>query len=593
MSESVSGKAFETSLLRRIYSYVLPYRKLLYITVLLTILMSLLTPMRPYLIQYTFDKHILGGDTRGLLNMTFLLILLLVLQSLVQYYHSYLTTLLGQNVIKDLRVQLFGKILSFRMKYFDRTPVGVLQTRLVSDMETIADIFSEGLIIIIGDILQLAVVIGVMFYIDWRLTLISFSTIPVLLVASNIFQRGVKATFQEVRTQVARLNTFLQEHITGMSIVQVFNREEEEMKKFSRINELHKEAHIHSVWYYSIFFPVVEILSAASIGMMVWWGAREIMGGFTTLGTLISFIMYINMVFRPIRELADKFNTLQMGMVSSERIFRVLDTREEIENKGEISSSSLKGEIAFEDVWFAYNEENWVLKGVSFRVEAGQTLALVGATGAGKTSIISLLGRFYEINKGRITIDGIDIREYELPRLREQMAFVLQDVFLFSDTVYNNISLKNPRVSREQVIRAGQVFGADRFITNLPGGYDFNVQERGASLSVGQRQLISFIRAYVQNPRILILDEATSSIDNETEMLIQGATNALTANRTSVVIAHRLATILNASQILVLDHGELKEKGTHRELISRNGYYRRLYEIQFERTRRAPATPRV
>lgn len=581
MASSVSGKAFDFPILKRIYSFTLPYKRAFYLSVFLTLLLTFLSPLRPILVQYTIDHYVVVPDGEALLQMTLVMIGLLLFQTLVQYYHTYLTNWLGLSVVKDLRVKLFRHLINLRLKFFDNTPIGILITRSVSDLENIADIFSEGLITIIGDLLTLFVIVVFMFFIDWRLTLISLSTIPVLLYATRIFQQGIKVAFQEVRTQVAHLNTFVQEHITGMNIVQIFNRESEEMKKFEEINRLHAKAHIKSVWYYSIFFPVVELLSSASIGLLVWYGAREVIGGTVTIGNVIAFVMYINLLFRPIRELADKFNTLQMGMVSSERVFKVLDTDETITNDGKEKPAKINGEVEFRNVWFAYSKENWVLKNVSFHAHAGQSLALVGATGAGKSSVVNLVNRFYEYNKGEILVDGKNIRDYELHALRKNIAVVLQDVFLFSDSIANNISLNDPSISREQIIDAAKSVGAHRFIERLPGGYDFNVMERGAMLSVGQRQLISFIRAYVYNPKILILDEATSSIDSESEELIQEATHKLTQNRTSIVIAHRLSTIQNADKILVFDHGELAEEGSHQELLGQNGRYKKLYEIQF------------
>jgi len=584
--ETVVGKAFDMKILRRIYAFTKPYKKKFYLSVGLTLLLAFLSPLRPILIQYTVDEYIIKLDEAGLGKMMLLMIALLLFQTFIQYIHTYLTNWLGQTVIKDLRVKLFRHIAKLRLKYFDHTPIGTLVTRTISDLETIADIFSEGLIVIIGDLLQLAVIIAVMFYKDWRLTLISLCTIPILMVATRIFQYGINKTFREVRTQVAALNTFVQEHITGMSIVQIFNREEEEMKRFRKINNEHMKANVRSVWYYSIFFPVVELLSAASIGLLVWWGSGGVITHDVSLGNVIAFIMFINMLFRPIRELADKFNTLQMGMVSSERVLKVLDTEEFIEDKGTLETE-LKGSIRFENVWFAYNEtkdtENteWILKDVSFEINAGETLALIGATGAGKSSIINLVGRMYEFQKGRIMIDGIDIRNFNLNALRKQVAVVLQDVFLFSDTIYNNITLNDNTISLDKVKEASQAVGANVFIDRLPGKYDFNVMERGAMLSVGQRQLISFIRAYVFKPSILILDEATSSIDSESEELIQKATATLTKGRTSIVIAHRLATIQNADKIIVMDHGKVIEQGNHQELLKQDGLYKELYDIQF------------
>ncbi len=586
--QTISGKAFDIAVLKRIYRFVLPYKKKFNVAVALTLLIACISPVRPLLIQYTIDNYIVKLDSAGLLMMMAIMTSLLLIQTAIQYYHTYLTNWLGQVVIKDLRIKLFNHISGLRLKYFDHTPIGTLVTRTISDLETIADIFSEGLIVIIGDLLQVVVIIIVMFGMDWQLSLISLSTIPVLLFATRIFQKGINKAFRDVRTQVARLNTFVQEHVTGMTVVQVFNREEEEMKRFKTINKEHMKAHVKSVWYYSIFFPVVELLTATSIGLLVWWGSRGVIEGNVSLGNVIAFIMFIYMLFRPIRELADKFNTLQMGVVSSERVFRVLDTNEFISTDGK-NKQPIKGKIEFKNVWFAYNElplsENaepdWILKDISFIVKPGESLALIGATGAGKSSIINLVGRLYEFQKGSILIDDIDIRSYDLFELRKQIAVVLQDVFLFSDTIFNNITLNDSSVSREKVIESSKAIGAHEFIMRLPGNYDFNVMERGAMLSVGQRQLISFIRAYVFEPKILILDEATSSIDSESEELIQEATSKLTYQRTSIVIAHRLATIQNADSIIVLDHGRKMEQGSHQELLKQKGLYRELYEIQF------------
>lgn len=577
----VSGTAVDVSLLRRVFRYAYPYRKMFVWSIILTILLAILAPLRPWLIQYTLDKFILFGDSSGLLNMSLLMLALLLIQTAVQYFHTFFTNILGQSVIKDLRVSVFNHISSLKLKYFDRTPLGQLITRTVSDLETIADIFSEGLIVIIGDVLQVLAIIAVMLYTDWELTVIILIPMPFLIVASYVFKEAIKSAFQDVRTQISNLNTFLQEHISGIRIIQYFAREDQEMRKFKVINAKHRDAHIRSNWYYSIFFPVVEIISAISIGLLVWYGSKSIISNDISPGVVVSFIMYINMLFRPIRELADKFNTLQMGMVGAERIFNVLDTDERTENKGAHKPAHIQGDIQFKNVWFAYNDENWVLKDISFHVKPGETLALVGATGAGKSSTINILNRFYEINKGEVLLDGIDIREYELNYLRSTIATVLQDVFLFSDSIANNINLNNPEISREQIIKAAEEVGALDFINRLPRAFDYDVMERGATLSAGQAQLISFIRALVYNPQILVLDEATASVDTETEELIQHAINKLMEGRTSIVIAHRLSTIQNADRIIVLDQGEIKEMGSHQDLLKLNGFYKRLYDLQF------------
>lgn len=577
----VSGNALDVNLLKRVFRYAYPYRSLFVWSVILTIILAILAPLRPWLIQYTLDQFIVLGDSSGLINMSLLMLALLLVQTAVQYFHTYSTNVLGQSVIKDLRINVFNHISSLRLKYFDRTPLGQLITRTVSDLETIADIFSEGLIVIIGDVLQVLAIIAVMLYVDWELTIIVLIPMPFLVLASYVFKEAIKSAFQDVRTQISNLNTFLQEHISGIRIIHYFAREEQEMRKFKEINSKHRDAHIRSNWYYSIFFPVVEIISAISIGLLVWYGSKEILSNQISPGVVVSFIMYINMLFRPIRELADKFNTLQMGMVGAERIFAVLDTDERTANKGTLKPEHIRGDIQFKHVWFAYNDENWVLKDVSFHVKPGETLALVGATGAGKSSAINILNRFYEINKGSILLDGVDIRDYELNFLRTTIATVLQDVFLFSDSIANNINLNNHKISREQIIKAAQDVGALDFINKLPGGFDYNVMERGATLSAGQAQLISFIRALVFNPQILVLDEATASVDTETEELIQHAINKLMEGRTSIVIAHRLSTIQNADRIIVLDQGEIKEIGSHQELLMLEGYYKRLYDLQF------------
>ena len=581
MSE-VSGKTWDTALFKRVLKYVNPYKKTFYITGVLVVLLAILAPLRPWLIQRTIDIEVSASNLEGVFNMTIILIIILIVEAVVQFYQTYLANWLGQTIIKDLRVQLYKHILSFRLSYFDKTPIGTLVTRTVSDIETISNIFSQGILVIFGDILKLIAVIAFMFYTDWLLTLISLIPIPILIFATSIFKKVIKKAFQDVRTQVTRLNTFVQERVSGMKIIQIFNREEVELSRFEKMNKLHRNAHIRTVWAYSIFFPVVDMLSAASLALLVWWGSKSVIEGYTTLGNLTAFILYIYMLYRPIRQLADRFNTLQYGMVSSERVFKVLDTESNIETNGKITKEHFKGEISFKNVSFAYIEEDYVLKDISFDVKQGETVAFVGATGSGKTSTINLLGRFYEFQKGEIQIDGESIKNYDIDCLRENMAVVLQDVFLFSDTILNNITLNNDNIKLEDVIEASKKVGAHDFIKNLPGSYNYDVKERGGMLSVGQRQLISFIRAYVHNPSILILDEATSSIDTESELMIQKATDVITKNRTSIVIAHRLSTIQKADKIIVLEKGEIIEMGTHQELLAQNGHYKKLFELQFK-----------
>lgn len=582
MANSVSGKAFDFTLFKRIMKYTNPYKGVFYLTAILSIVLAAVALVRPVLIQKTIDENIKNYDAQGLLTMIIILIGFLLLETVFEYFFNYLGNLLSQKVIRDLRNQVFKHVLEFKLQHFDKTPIGQLVTRTVSDIETIAEMFSDGILVIIGDLLKILSIISYMFYKQWDLALITLLPIPLLFLATSVFKKVIKKAFQEVREQVALLNTFVQEHVTGMSIVQVFNREEVEMRNFSEINKSHRDANIKTVWAYSVFFPVVEILSAASIALMVWYGFKEVMIQHSTPGVIFSFILFIYMLYRPIRQLADRFNTLQMGMVSSERVFNLLDTNSSIQNNGTHTASDLYGNIEFKNVWFAYNDEEWVLKDISFKIKKGEALALVGATGAGKSSIINLIGRYYDINKGEILIDGINIKDIELNLLRKHISVVLQDVFLFSDTIYNNITLYSPYITESQVIEAAKKVGSHDFISNLPKGYLYNVKERGALLSAGQRQLISFIRAYVHQPEILILDEATSSIDSESESLIQHATEVLTKNRTSIIVAHRLSTIKNATKILVIDKGQIVEEGSHNELINKSGYYKKLYDYQFK-----------
>lgn len=605
MAESVSGKAFDLKLLKRILRYVRPYLAIFYGALFLTIALSVLSTARPLLIQYVIDNFILQPNADMLLQFTLLLGVLLLSEAFVQFLFIYGSNYLGQSIIRDMRIQLFEHIVSFKLRYFDSTPIGRLVTRAVSDIETIADIFAQGILTIFGDLLKILVMVLAMFYFfDYALVLIALSVVPVLYYATRLFQIKIKSAFQDVRTQVAALNSFVQEHLSGMSIVQIFNREEAEMKRFEQINDQHRKANIRSIWYFSIFLPVLEIMSAISIGLVVWYGGLQAAAGSQkysleilfyhlmdwplaegmqtiTLGEITAVIIFVNMLFRPLRQLADRFNTLQMGMVASERVFNILETKEVIEDNGHRELKQVKGAIRFENVVFGYKPDEPVLKGVSFSVEPGQTLAVVGATGAGKSTLINLLSRFYDIWEGQISLDGVNIRDLRLRNLREHFAVVLQDVFLFSDTIYNNIAL-NQEVSREEVAEAAAFIGVRDFIESLPDQFDYNVQERGNMLSVGQRQLLAFLRAYVSNPSVLILDEATSSIDSHSEQLIQEATEKLTRGRTSVVIAHRLATIQRADKILVMDKGRIVEEGKHEELLRKNGYYARLYEMQFK-----------
>lgn len=582
MTKSVTGKAFDTLLFKRIMTYVKPYKGMFYTTVFLVIALALISLIRPILIQIMVDDHIINKDEPGLFLMTIFLVVSLFLESILQYFFTLLGNLLGQNVIKDLRSQTFDKVIRFKLKYFDNTPIGQLVTRTVSDIETIAEMFSQGILVIIGDLLKIVAIISFMLYDNWDLALITLIPLPILFFITSIFKKVIKKAFQDVREQISKMNTFVQEHVTGMSIIQVFNREQVEMEAFSEINKKHRNAHIRTVWAYSVFFPAVEMLSALSIALLVWYGFNEMTADYAKPGQIFSFTLFVYMLYRPIRQLADRFNTFQMGMVSSERVFKVLDTESQIPNTGQLNTKDLKGNITFNNVSFAYNEEDWVLKNISFKVNKGESLALVGATGAGKSSIINLLGRYYEINKGEILIDDTNINNIELNDLRQYMAIVLQDVFLFSDTIMNNITLFSKSITEDEVMEAAKKVGAHDFISKLPGGYQYNVKERGALLSVGQRQLISFIRAYVHQPQVLILDEATSSIDSESEALIQHATDVLTKERTSIIVAHRLSTIKNADKILVIDKGEIVEKGNHFELLEINGHYKKLYDYQFK-----------
>ena len=564
-----------------------PYLGVFYFIVFLTVALSVSGPLRPMLIQRAIDEDVAQGDYPGLVNMILLLIGLLIIQAIVQYLHTFYSGWLGQNIIKDIRIKLYRHIQSLRLTFFDKTPIGRLVTRNISDIETLAEVFSTGIAGIIADVMQLLVILGFMLWMDWSLTLVSLSLLPILIFATYVFKEKVKVAFNEVRAAVSNLNSFVQEHITGMNIVQIFNSEKREFEKFKEINQEHRKANIRSVLYYATYFPVSEVIQAAGIGLIVWYGGGQMIQGNMEFGMLIAFILYLQMFFRPIRMIADRFNTLQMGIVSSNRILDLLDNNDHIEDNGTFKPEDVKGNVEFKHVNFAYVDRDYVLKDISFEVNAGETIALVGATGAGKSSVINLLSRFYEINEGNICVDDTDIREYDLSNLRSHIAVVLQDVFLFSDSIYNNITLRNPNISREKVEEAAELVGALSFIEKLPGGFDYNVQERGATLSVGQRQLISFVRAMVYDPKIIVLDEATSSVDTETEELIQLAIQKMMAGRTSIVIAHRLSTIQNANQILVLDKGVIVERGDHEELLEKNGYYANLHQMQYKEIAKA------
>ncbi|MBS1638293.1 MAG: ABC transporter ATP-binding protein [Bacteroidetes bacterium] len=570
-------------MLKRIMSYTRPYRKLFTATVVLTFLLSAIAILRPLIIKYTLNEVVEKQRDLSTLNMIgFALIGILIFEAILQFTNIYLTSLLGQNIIKDLRIQVYSHILRLKNSYFDNTPVGMLVTRSVSDIESLNDMFSQGFIVICGDILMLLIFIAVMLANNWAMALVSLSSIPLLLIATNLFKNGVKKTFTEVRNAVASLNTFTNEHIMGMKIVQVFNREKEEYTRFTKINEKHRDANIRSIWYYSVFFPVVEILSAVSTALLVWYAGFRNNSYNISLGDFTFFLMMINMMFRPIRMLADRLNNLQMGMVAAERVFKILDTQETIDDTGTLPAENLRGHIEFKHVWFAYKEENYVLKDLSFRIEPGETVAFVGATGAGKSSIVNLLNRFYEINKGEILLDGKNVSSYKLDELRQSIGIVLQDVYLFNDSILNNITLHNPEISEQQVVEAAKKIGIHDFIMQLPGNYHYNIRERGSMLSAGQKQLIAFIRAYVYDPPVFILDEATSAIDVETEKLLQRAAQYLCQDRTSIIIAHRLVTIQHASKIIVLDKGQILEMGTRDELLDKNGHFRRLHDLQIE-----------
>lgn len=597
MSNGVNKKVLDFSLLGRVFRFVRPYRVQFIASIMLAIVLAVFTPVRPLLIQLTIDtatgKHAhvpgwlklvlfntnLNSVQQFIVSVTIFQVIFVFIETAVRFTFTFITSWLGQAVVKDMRVSVYKKIMSLNLRQFDNTPIGTLTTRTINDIESINDIFSDGLIPIVADLLSIVITLATMFWIDWRLTLVSLIPFPIMIIATYYFKNSVNKSFIRVRNAVAALNAFIQEHITGMHIVQAFSAEGREFDKFKKINKEHRNANVKAIFAYSVFFPVVEVVLAVSMGILVWWVADRQLEA----GLLVSFILYLNQIFRPLRVIADKFNVIQMGMVAAERVFKVLDNDDVIKKEGNYDPKEIKGAITFEHVSFAYTEENYVLKDINFDVKPGQTVALVGHTGSGKTSIISLLNRLYHIQQGKILLDGVDIDEYKLDTLRGSIGVVLQDVFLFSGSVMDNITLRNPAISKEQVLEAAKLIGVHDFIMQLPGGYSYNVMERGSTLSLGQRQLISFIRAILYNPSVLILDEATSSIDTESELLIQKAIDTLIVGRTSIVIAHRLSTIRKADKIIVLDKGEIKEMGNHEELLALGGYYSKLHSMQFDK----------
>lgn len=573
-------KVLDFSILKKVFVFARPYKNKLYLSVFLSVVLAILSPLRPYLIQYTVNHFIKDKDVLWIVIITLIQIGMLLVETALRFYFGYITSWLGQFVVNDLRLKVYEKILSFNLRQFDKTPIGTLTTRTINDIEAVNNIFSDGLIPIMADLLSIVSILLFMFGVDWRLSLISLAPFPVLMLATYWFKESVNKSFIRVRNAVAALNAFVQEHLTGMSVVQAFASEPKELTRFKKINKEHRNANIKAIFAYSVFFPIVEIVLAVSIGLLVWWGGNYAVDA----GVIISFIMYLNLLFRPLRVIADKFNTLQMGIVAGERIFRVLDNPDVTDHHHAVNPpSQVNGSIAFSRVWFAYNDDNYVLRDVSFTANKGDTIAIVGHTGSGKTTIISLINRLYRINRGDILIDNTSIYDYDIELLRRKIAIVLQDVFLFSGTVYENISLRDSSITLQMAQEAAKMIGVHDFIMQLPGGYDYNVMERGSTISLGQRQLISFIRALLYDPSILILDEATSSIDSESERMIQKAINTMIKGRTSIVIAHRLSTIRKANKIIVMDKGTIVEAGTHDELMQKEGYYFKLHKLQFEK----------
>ena len=580
--QSVSGNVIDYKVLKRLFIYCKPYIKQFYLLVFFTISLSILSPIRPYLVQLTIDNHVAFNDYNGMLNMIMILLVLLIFQGIIQYYHTYLSGWIGQNIVRDLRIKLYSHIQKLRLKFFDNTPIGKIITRNISDIETISEVFGQGLASIIGDLLQLIGILIIMFLINWKLTLVTLSTFPLLLLVTYIFKEKVKVSFNNVREAVANLNSFVQERIVGMNVIQIFARESKEYESFKKINRNHLESNLKAVLYYSLYFPAMEFFTAIGMGLLIWYGSYQILEDEISLGILIAFIMYLQMFFRPIRMIADRFNVLQMGVISSIRIFKLLDTKEMIVNNDKFKiENNISGKLEFKNLWFAYNEKNYVLKNINFKINPGNVLAIVGSTGSGKTSIINLINRFYEFNKGEIYLDENKLRDYNLDQLRKVIGYVPQDVFLFSDTVRNNLTLGNKTISDKKIWEVIHYLKAEKFIQKLPGKLNYNVMERGATLSVGQRQLLSCIRILLFDPKIILLDEATSSVDSGTEETIQNAISKILKNRTSIVIAHRLSTIKQADNILVLENGEIVESGKHDELKRNNKQYSKLYKMQF------------
>jgi ATP-binding cassette subfamily B protein len=581
-NNKIGGNLFDIKILSRLFIFCKPFINTFYLLIFLTLLLSILGPIRPYLTQIIIDDYVVLNDLEGLKGMIFLLFFLLIINAIIMYFHTYLSGWLGQNIIKNIRVKLFSHMQSFKLKFFDKTPIGRVVTRNVSDIETIADIFGQGVAAIIGDILLLFGIVFLMFLLNWKLTLISLSTLPLLLLTTYVFKEKVKVSFNEVRDAVANLNSYVQEHIVGMKVVQIFGNEKKEYQKFVEVNDTHLKANLKAVLYYSIYFPVMELFTSIGLGLLIWYGSGEIFSEQVSIGVLIAFIMYLQLFFRPIRSIADRFNTIQMGVVSSTRIFNLLDSYDTIKSNEKIITNDIFGSVEFKNVWFAYNDDDYVLKNINFKIEAGESIAFVGSTGSGKSSIINLLNRFYEFNKGKILIDDEDIRDYNISHLRENIGYVSQDVFLFSDTIANNITLFNDSISEDKIWDAIKSVGAENFINKLPGKIQYNVKERGASLSVGQRQLISCIRIMLYDPKIILLDEATSSVDTETEEMIQHAISKILYGRTSIVVAHRLSTIEQVDKIVVIEDGEIKEIGAHEKLMLNGGYYKNLYDMQYK-----------